>query len=134
MKRLVLGLISLMVLIGLNGCSDKPEDSLNNSIQEYKECMINNDYKCQAELTDKSFIDAIGGINSYINTMKAVGMKITNIRLDKPFKIVKSGNTLSSSITYSMTAITMQGQEIKRKASLKAISNDNGSTWFFRQY
>ena len=47
MKRLVLGLISLMVLIGLNGCSDKPEDSLNNSIQEYKECMINNDTKPQ---------------------------------------------------------------------------------------
>jgi len=132
MKRLVLGLISLMVLIGLNGCSDKPEDSLNNSIQEYKECMINNDYKCQAELTDKSFINAMGGINTYIKTMKASGMKITNIKLDKPSKIIKSGNTLSSLITYSMTAI-MQGQEITTKGSLKAVSNDNGSTWFFQQ-
>jgi hypothetical protein len=132
MKRLVLGLISLMVLIGLNGCSDKPEDSLNNSIQEYKECMINNDYKCQAELTDKSFINAMGGINTYIKTMKALGMKITNIKLDKPSKIIKSGNTLSSLITYSMTAI-MQGQEITTRGSLKAVSNDNGSTWFFQQ-
>ncbi len=69
-------------------------------------------------------------VNAAMEGIKSSGMKIVDIQMNKPSKISKNGDILSSSISYSMTA-KMQGQEIKADASINAISKDNGSTWLF---
>ena len=136
MKRLGLSLILLMILIGLNGCSEKPIDTLQNSLNKYKECMIDNDFKCQVELLDKvameKLIDMKIDDNTLIEQLKSSGVKMIDVKMDKPSKIIQNGKLLSSSINYSITA-NVQGKEMKMNASIKAVSRDNGSTWFFSQ-
>ena len=43
MKRLILSTIATGMLISFSGCSDSPKDTLQESINKYKECMIEND-------------------------------------------------------------------------------------------
>ncbi len=54
MKRLISSIIVMSMLIGFSGCSNNPEDTLQESINNYKECMIENDYTCQAKYLDPS--------------------------------------------------------------------------------
>ena len=136
MKSMRLALVSTMILIGLSGCSGKPVDNLNDSIAEYKKCLINNDFKCQVEFLDKVAMEEMTGMkvdeDALVKELKRSGVKMTNVEMNKPSTIVENGKTLSSTITFS-AIMEMQGQKIKHNASLKAISRDNGSTWFFTQ-
>ena len=136
MKRLGLSLILLIVLIDLSGCSGKPINNLKDNLDDYKECMINNNFECQMKFIDISALEKFTGVkvdtDILVEELKSTGVRVTNIQMNEPSKIVKNGNFLSSSILYSMTAI-VKGQEIKTKALLKAVSYDNGSTWFFSQ-
>lgn len=52
MKRLILSILSIGILIGLSECSSNPKDNLQNSVNEYSQCMINNDFKCQGIFLD----------------------------------------------------------------------------------
>ncbi|MDQ7045393.1 MAG: hypothetical protein Q9M32_05705 [Sulfurimonas sp.] len=134
MKRLILSTIAMGVLIGFSGCSNNPEDTLQESINNYKECMIDNDFKCQVEFMDITAMEEMTGakvdIDAVVKEFKSSGIIVSNIQMNKPSKITRNGDILSSSISYSMTA-KMQGQEIKTDASINAISKDNGSTWLF---
>ena len=133
MKRLILSTIATGMLISFSGCSDSPKDTLQESINKYKECMIENDYTCQAKYLDPTPFEEMGSsISDAMEGIKSSGMKIVDIKMNKPSKISKNGGILSASFSYSMTA-KMQGQEIKTDASVNAISKDNGSTWLFSQ-
>jgi len=136
MKRLGLGLISLLILIGLSGCNGKPIDNLKANLSEYKECMVNNDFECQVEFMDLSSIEEITGekVNkdALINQLKSSGIKVKSVQMNTPTKIISSGDTLSSTVSYSIL-MDMQGQELKQNASINAISKDDGNTWLFNQ-
>jgi hypothetical protein len=131
MKRLILSILLIGILISLSGCSNSPKDTLQDSIDEYSQCMIDNDFKCQSKFLDPTPFEEMGSsVSDAMEGLKSSGMKIVDIQMNKPSKISKNGDILSSSISYSMTA-KMQGQEIKTDASINAISKDNGSTWLF---
>ena len=130
MKRLIFSVLILLAVVGLNGCSSDPKDTLKSSIKEYKGCMIDNDFQCVAKLTDPSLIETMGGVDGYTKLMKSSGLTISAINIKNISQIKKDGKTMSSQIKYSQTA-DMNGEKMTMDGSLIATSKDNGSSWFF---
>ena len=130
MKRLIFSMLTLLLVVGLNGCSSNPKDTLQSSIEKYKDCMIDSDFQCVAKLTDPSLVETMGGINGFEKIMKSSGLTISAINIKNIAQIKKDGNTLSSQITYSQIA-NMNGEKMTMDASFIATSKDDGSSWFF---
>ena len=136
MKRLVLSILVLSVFIGFSGCSnskDNLQDSLQKSVDKYSKCMIDNDFKCQAKFLDPAPFKKMGvTVDQAIEGLKAnaSAVKLINLTMHKPSKIIKDGKALHSTVTYSMDA-KVHGQEIKTDAELNIVSYDNGSSWLF---
>jgi len=131
MKRFILTTLTISIMIGLSGCTDSPEDSLQESLNKYKKCVIENDFKCQAKLLDPAPFEEMGSnINDALEGLKSSGVKIIDIQMKTPTKITKNGSTLISTIETS-TTIKIKEKEIKSEDLLQAASTDNGSTWLF---
>jgi len=129
MKKLILSGLTLCLILGLNGCNSTPEDNLKDSLDEYSDCLRNNDFKCVAEFTDSKLVESMGGINSFKEAMKASGINISEIDIKKIKPIEKNGNMFSSKIAY-IESVKINGQNMKLKGSMIATSKD-GKNWFF---
>jgi len=130
MKRFIFSILTVGLILGLSGCGSSPEDSLQSSIDKYKKCTIDNDFKCVAKLTDPSLVETMGGIDGFSKLMKSSGITILAINIKNIAPIKKDGNILSSRITYTQTA-KVHDEKMSMDSSFIASSKDDGKTWFF---
>jgi len=143
MKRFIFSVLTIGLILGLSGCSSSPKDSLQSSVDEYKECTINWDAECIAKFSDPSLVKLSGGINKFSKNLekdmkKAKDSMNISIKINDIGKISQNNNILKSNIIMTQTMEILDekmqevlGKKMEQKDSMIAISTDDGKNWYF---
>ena len=129
--------IFFLMIISTFTFAQTENENLNTQLEEMKEYLLQGDYKNYTNYVYPKLIEMVGGkdnmriaTESGINSMKAGGLSIIDLRFKNPNKFLKKGNELQCSLTQVTVMQTPDGK-IEEEYAIIAISNDNGKNWTF---
>lgn len=140
-------IVSLLLLLWIFNISHAQNKPLNQSglltirLQQQAELMaqafLKGDYQTFAKYTYPALVSAMGGeshmastLSQTVTDMNAKGMSFSDITVDSPTNIVKSGNELQCTLQQHTTIRLASGRAVAT-STIIAISKDNGKNWLF---
>ena len=112
-------------------------ENLNSQLGEMKKSLLEGDYENYTNYVYPKLIELVGGkenmriaTESGINSMKAGGLSIIDLRFKDANKFLKKGEELQCSLTQVTVMQTPDGK-IEEEYALIAISDDKGDNWTF---
>lgn len=112
--------------------------NLQEQVSAMKAALESQDFPAYVSYLHPSFVAYQGGEDSLImmltaqrEQLDAVNMKMLTTGTNQPFRIVKAGAALQSSVVQTGEVVYEEGQRAFSTDLQVAVSNDNGETWKF---
>lgn len=131
--------IVLAVVAGseLRAAEKSPQEIARARAEEINNALITEDYDRIVELTHPKLVELMGGRKKMITTMesgtkdmKAKGVEIRKVTVDKPGEIVKKRDE-SFVVVPFLIELKAPGGKLFQKSYVIGVSNDRGKSWKF---
>jgi len=134
MTRLISFILISVCSVGYSQIDTK---TIKDQAKVTAEATINSDFETLLKFTHPTVIKMIGGKDKMLHILKTgkeemdkEGIKFLKVDIGKPSKTYQAGNEIHCLVPQTIF-MKVQGGKLKTEAHLLAISQDNGSNWFF---
>lgn len=133
-----ISLFAFFVLVSSSLLGQTHDGKIRASFEEYRKALVEVNLDKLLTFAHPNIVRMGGGANYYIdeirdeyNMYSAAGLKIKDININVPSKILSAPSGLQGMVSYTRTLVNEESKELPEKHFFLITSQDNGVTWKF---